>query len=226
MPYLDLPLYTLDTEPGRAGLIETLTERLERRGLPSCWARLMAAIFVVVVITSTASLTLAFSRPHTAPLPSFHTPAGYLAAMAEVEGSGASQAAPFTEVPGYDQAIDAVTISDLTSRATTTTTSPSRWVARPTATHTKPARNGATREAARGAVDWESIATCETGGNWGMQGQSFSGGLGFYNGAWTDFGGREFAPNAGQATREQQITVAERIRARHGLSGWGCRAHG
>lgn len=77
-----------------------------------------------------------------------------------------------------------------------------------------------------GGVNWDGIARCETAGNWHMQGSRFSGGLGFYNGAWNDFGGREFAANAGQATREQQIVVAERIRARFGLSGWGCRAAG
>jgi hypothetical protein len=75
-------------------------------------------------------------------------------------------------------------------------------------------------------VNWDGIARCETGGNWSMRGASFSGGLGFYNGTWSAFGGRQFAPNAGMATREQQIVVAERVYARYGLSGWGCRAYG
>jgi Transglycosylase-like domain len=55
-----------------------------------------------------------------------------------------------------------------------------------------------------------------------MQGAAFSGGLGFANSAWSAFGGNEFAPNAGRATREQQIIVAERIRASVGLGAWGC----
>jgi hypothetical protein len=55
-----------------------------------------------------------------------------------------------------------------------------------------------------------------------MRGARFSGGLGFYNGTWDAFGGREFASNAGNATREQQIVVAERVRARFGYTGWGC----
>jgi hypothetical protein len=75
-------------------------------------------------------------------------------------------------------------------------------------------------------VNWDGIARCETGGNWSMRGASFSGGLGFYNGTWNAFGGREFAANAGLASREQQIVVAERVYARFGLSGWGCRAYG
>ena len=75
-------------------------------------------------------------------------------------------------------------------------------------------------------VNWDGIARCETGGNWSMRGASFSGGLGFYNGTWSSFGGRQFASNAGLASREQQIVVAERVYARYGLSGWGCQAYG
>jgi hypothetical protein len=75
-------------------------------------------------------------------------------------------------------------------------------------------------------VNWDGIANCETGGNWSMQGSRFSGGLGFANTTWSSFGGGQFAANAGQATREQQIVVAERVYARYGLSGWGCRASG
>ena len=75
-------------------------------------------------------------------------------------------------------------------------------------------------------VNWDGIAQCETAGNWSMHGAKFSGGLGFYNGTWNSFGGRQFASNAGSATREQQIVVAERVYARYGLSGWGCRAYG
>jgi transglycosylase-like protein len=69
---------------------------------------------------------------------------------------------------------------------------------------------------------WDRIAACETQGDWSMQGSAFSGGLGFANSAWSAFGGHEFAPNAGRATREQQIIVAERIRASVGLGAWGC----
>jgi hypothetical protein len=75
-------------------------------------------------------------------------------------------------------------------------------------------------------VNWDGIARCETGGNWSMHGASFSGGLGFYNGTWNAFGGRQFAANAGDASREEQIVVAERVYARFRLSGWGCRAYG
>ncbi len=75
-------------------------------------------------------------------------------------------------------------------------------------------------------VNWDAIAACETGGNWSMRGSRYSGGLGFYNGTWSSFGGGQFASNAGLATREQQIVVAERVYHRYGLSGWGCRRFG
>lgn len=87
-----------------------------------------------------------------------------------------------------------------------------------------------------GGVNWDGIAQCETGGNWSMSGSRFSGGVGFANSTWSgamhgrwiwsgypDLG---FPENAGDATREQQIIVAERVYAKFGLSGWGCRAFG
>lgn len=69
---------------------------------------------------------------------------------------------------------------------------------------------------------WDRIAACETQGNWSMRGPAFSGGVGFANSTWSSFGGTEFAANAGDATREQQIVVAERVRARVGMGAWGC----
>jgi hypothetical protein len=84
----------------------------------------------------------------------------------------------------------------------------------------------AAKFARRTSVDWDGIAQCETGGNWQMRGSTYSGGLGFANTTWSGFGGREFASNAGLASREAQIVVAERVYARYGLSGWGCRRSG
>ena len=75
-------------------------------------------------------------------------------------------------------------------------------------------------------VNWDRIARCETNGRWSMRGARFSGGVGFANSTWNAFGGRQFAPNAGLASRDQQIVVAERVYDRYGLSGWGCRRFG
>ena len=89
--------------------------------------------------------------------------------------------------------------------------------------------SGGSARAVGGPTNWDGVALCETGGDWGMQGSRYSGGLGFYNGSWIAFGGLEFAPNAGLASREEQIVVAERIKASNGGSlygAWGCAAHG
>jgi hypothetical protein len=66
------------------------------------------------------------------------------------------------------------------------------------------------------------MARCETGGNWAASGQEYQGGLGIYWKNWNHYGGREFAPTAGQATKFEQIIVAERIREEHGWHAWGC----
>jgi hypothetical protein len=72
---------------------------------------------------------------------------------------------------------------------------------------------------------WDELAQCESGGRWdtvdsGPDG--YDGGLGIYRGTWKAFGGTEFAPNAGLATREQQIIVGMRIYEKLGWDPWGC----
>jgi uncharacterized protein YabE (DUF348 family) len=69
---------------------------------------------------------------------------------------------------------------------------------------------------------WDKVAECETGENWAAQGPRYQGGLGIFAQTWKAFGGYEFAQNAGDATKEEQIIVAERIRAKHGFRAWGC----
>jgi hypothetical protein len=91
-----------------------------------------------------------------------------------------------------------------------------------TALYERAALEHAMAEKAKRDSIWDAIAACETQGNWSMRGPSFSGGVGFSNTTWSSFGGGEFAPNAGQASREQQIIVAERVRARVGMGAWGC----
>jgi Transglycosylase-like domain len=54
------------------------------------------------------------------------------------------------------------------------------------------------------------VAVCETGGNWAMQGPTYSG-IGFLNSTWIAYGGLRYAPNAGLATPDEQIIVAMRI---------------
>ena len=68
---------------------------------------------------------------------------------------------------------------------------------------------------------WDNVAWCESGGNWGYNGSSgYDGGLQFHPGTWRGFGGQEFAEFAWQATREQQIIVAERVLDSQGWRAW------
>ena len=68
---------------------------------------------------------------------------------------------------------------------------------------------------------WDKVAYCESGGNWAINlGSGYYGGLQMLGSTWRAYGGGEFASRADQATRGQQITVAERIRADVGYGAW------
>jgi hypothetical protein len=75
---------------------------------------------------------------------------------------------------------------------------------------------------------WDRLAQCECGGNWGCNtGNGFGGGLQFMHqrsySTWLSFGGGEFAPHPWEASREQQIIVAEKVLASSGWGAWpGC----
>ncbi|MHA7306184.1 transglycosylase family protein [Arthrobacter sp. TMN-49] len=65
---------------------------------------------------------------------------------------------------------------------------------------------------------WDSLAQCESGGDWAINtGNGFSGGLQFTPSTWAAFGGTG-APES--ASREQQIAVAERVQAGQGWGAW------
>ena len=74
--------------------------------------------------------------------------------------------------------------------------------------------------------DWDTLAACESGGNWNINtGNGFHGGLQFSPGTWAAYGGTAYAPTADKATREQQIRVAEQVLAAQGWGPWaGCSA--
>jgi len=73
------------------------------------------------------------------------------------------------------------------------------------------------------AIDgyWDAIAQCEAGGDWNARGE-FAGGLGIDDVSWREFGGEEFAPGAADASREQQILIANRISIAIGFGGFRC----
>ena len=69
--------------------------------------------------------------------------------------------------------------------------------------------------------EWDQVARCESGGNWGINtGNGYHGGVQFSAGTWASHGGNEFAPSAELATRQQQIAVAERVLATQGRGAW------
>jgi hypothetical protein len=68
------------------------------------------------------------------------------------------------------------------------------------------------------SVNWDAIAACESGGNWGIStGNGFSGGLQFTASTWRANGGSGSAQNA---SREEQIRVAENILHSQGIGAW------
>lgn len=67
-------------------------------------------------------------------------------------------------------------------------------------------------------TDWDALAQCESSGNWSTStGNGFSGGLQFTPSTWKAFGGSGSAKNA---SREEQIEVAERVKAEQGMNAW------
>lgn len=69
--------------------------------------------------------------------------------------------------------------------------------------------------------EWDRVAACESGGNWGINtGNGYHGGLQFSQGTWAAHGGGEYATSANQATRDQQIAIAERVLASQGRGAW------
>ena len=69
--------------------------------------------------------------------------------------------------------------------------------------------------------EWDQVARCESGGNWGINtGNGFYGGVQFTAATWSSHGGGQYAPSAQLATKDQQIAVAERVLATQGRGAW------
>lgn len=118
------------------------------------------------------------------------------------------------DVPAAEAAI-AEALANLPTTTTTTTTAPG-----PKPQTTTPPANTDNR--------WDQLAQCESGGNWATNtGNGYGGGLQFAHTArwstWRAFGGEQYAPHPWEATREQQIAVAENVLASSGWRAWpGC----
>jgi len=71
------------------------------------------------------------------------------------------------------------------------------------------------------SVNWDAIAQCESGNNWSINtGNGFYGGLQFTQGTWNAYGGGKYASTANQASRSQQIAVAEKVLQGQGIGAW------
>lgn len=69
--------------------------------------------------------------------------------------------------------------------------------------------------------DWDAVAVCESSGDWGAStGNGYYGGLQFSASSWASFGGKLYADLASNATRQQQIAVAERVLSAQGVGAW------
>ena len=100
-----------------------------------------------------------------------------------------------------------------TRRVAATTASLAAAVAAPLATV-------GTAEAATDAT-WNRLAQCESGGDWHINtGNGYYGGVQFSDSTWDAYGGERYASTADQATREQQIAIAEKVLDGQGWGAW------
>jgi hypothetical protein len=68
------------------------------------------------------------------------------------------------------------------------------------------------------SVNWDAIAQCESGGNWGIStGNGYQGGLQFTSSTWHANGG---SGSANGASRDEQIRVAENVLHSQGIGAW------
>ncbi|MFJ6571997.1 transglycosylase family protein [Streptomyces sp. NPDC091292] len=71
------------------------------------------------------------------------------------------------------------------------------------------------------ASEWDAVAQCESGGNWAINtGNGYYGGVQFSASTWAGYGGTAYAPQANQATKAQQIEIAEKVLAGQGKGAW------
>ncbi|AUG80388.1 hypothetical protein CFP65_5694 [Kitasatospora sp. MMS16-BH015] len=79
----------------------------------------------------------------------------------------------------------------------------------------------ATSASAASVSTWDAVAQCESTGDWSINtGNGFYGGLQFTSSTWAAYGGTQYAAQANQATKAQQIAVAEKVLASQGPGAW------
>jgi hypothetical protein len=66
---------------------------------------------------------------------------------------------------------------------------------------------------------WDRVASCESGGRWGIDAE-YDGGLQFAPTTWTNNGGGQYAPYAYLATPAEQVEIAQVVLAASGPGQW------
>lgn len=84
----------------------------------------------------------------------------------------------------------------------------------------EPAPEPPTPNYAAGGTVWDRLARCESGGNWASSVGLYEGGLQFHPSTWDRNKPAGYPDAAYQASRAQQIAVAERVLARQGWGAW------
>ncbi|CAL9442047.1 hypothetical protein SUDANB58_02272 [Streptomyces sp. enrichment culture] len=80
---------------------------------------------------------------------------------------------------------------------------------------------GASGASAADGAAWDRVAECETGGAWSENsGNGYYGGLQLTQDDWEKYGGLAYASSADQASRSQQIRIAEKVLAAQGITAW------
>jgi hypothetical protein len=81
---------------------------------------------------------------------------------------------------------------------------------------------GASGASAADGTVWDKVAECETGGSWSAdEGDGQYGGLALTQEDWEAYGGLDYASRPDLASRNQQISVAQKLLADQGVGAWG-----
>ncbi|WP_320772992.1 transglycosylase family protein [Streptomyces sp. CRN 30] len=68
---------------------------------------------------------------------------------------------------------------------------------------------------------WDKVAACESSNDWNINtGNGYFGGLQFSQSTWEEFGGTAYAHRADLATKDQQISIAEKVLDGQGPGAW------
>ncbi|MBW5483129.1 transglycosylase family protein [Streptomyces bambusae] len=74
---------------------------------------------------------------------------------------------------------------------------------------------------AASVATWDKVAQCESSGNWSINtGTGLYGGLQILGSTWRGYGGTQYAALPHQATKKEQILIAEKILAGQGPGAW------